>query len=82
MAVNLALLAGQAGLGPGCYILGKNASDISRRHKLPGGKPPRVGDVVQVEKMPFVIFPAPLLKKCLWVHHQPGAKRHLGKKQW
>jgi hypothetical protein len=29
------------------------ARDISGRHKLPGGKLPRVGNVVQVKKMSF-----------------------------
>jgi hypothetical protein len=32
VAKNLALLAVQAGLGPGCFILGKAAPDISRRN--------------------------------------------------
>ncbi len=56
MAMNLALLAVQDGLDPGCYILGKTVLDISRRHKLPGGKPPRVGNVVQVKKKVFSEF--------------------------
>ncbi len=81
MAVNLALLAGQAGLGPGCYILGKTTSDISRQNKLPGGKPPRVGNVVQVKKMSFCYFSSTTAQR-LWIHHQPGAERLLGEKQW
>jgi hypothetical protein len=48
--VNLALLAMQAGLVLGCYILGKTEPDISRRHKLQEGKPLGVGNVVQVKK--------------------------------
>jgi hypothetical protein len=41
MAMNLALLAVQAGFGPGCHILGKTVLDISRSNKpleasLPG----------------------------------------------
>jgi hypothetical protein len=56
VAMNLALLAVQDSLGPGCYILGKTVLDISRRHKPRGGKPPRVGNVVQVKKMFFQNF--------------------------
>ncbi len=40
VVVNLALLEVQAGLGPGCHVLGQTAPDISRRNKLPGGEPP------------------------------------------
>jgi hypothetical protein len=55
--VNLSLLAVQAGLGPGCPVLGKTVPDKSRRrNKPPGGKPLRVGNVVQVEKNVFLKF--------------------------
>ncbi len=69
-----------AGLGPGCYILGKTTSDISRQNKPPGGKPPRVGNVVQVKKMSFIYFSSTTAQR-LWIHHQPGAERLLGEKQ-
>jgi hypothetical protein len=55
VAVNLVLLAVQAGLGPGCHILGKTAPDITIRNKLPGSKPLRVGNV-QVKKKVFSEF--------------------------
>ncbi len=51
VAVNLALLPVQAGLGPGCHVLDQTATDISRRNKTLGGKPPMVGNVVQMKKM-------------------------------
>jgi hypothetical protein len=40
VAVGLALLVLQAGLGPGCHILSEDAPHESRRNKTPGGKPP------------------------------------------
>ncbi len=54
--VNLALLAVQAGLSPGCYILGKTVPDICRRNKPPGGKPPRMGKVTKVIKCLLEFF--------------------------
>jgi hypothetical protein len=56
VAVNLALLAVQAGLGPGCHILGQTMPEISRRNKPPVGEPSRVGNVVHVKKMSFQNF--------------------------
>ncbi len=42
MAVDLALLAVQECLCPGCHILGKTVPDIYRRNKLSVGKLPMV----------------------------------------
>jgi hypothetical protein len=40
LAVDLALLAVQAGLGLGCHVLDKAAPHESRRNKTPKGEPP------------------------------------------
>jgi hypothetical protein len=73
MVMNLALLAMQVGLGPGCNILGKDAPDISRRNKLP----PRVGKVVQVKKMSFQNFSANTGQ-----HTPVETSPTIGEKQW
>jgi hypothetical protein len=83
VVVDNALLAVQAGLGPGCHIFGKTAEDISRRNKLLRNEFPRVGNVVHVKKKYcFSIFLAPLSRKRSWRHCQPGAEHLLGEKQW
>jgi hypothetical protein len=64
VVLNLAFLAVQAGLGPGCYILGKTTPDINSRNKPLGGKLPRMGNVAKVKKKCiFKIFLAPLGEK-------------------
>jgi hypothetical protein len=62
------------GLGPGCHVLDQTATDISRRYKTLGGKPPEV----QMKKCLFRIFLASLGEKRLWRHHQAGAQRLVG----
>ncbi len=52
VAVDLALLAVQAGSCPVGDVVGKLAPDKFRRHKTPIGEPPRVGNV-QVQKNVF-----------------------------
>jgi hypothetical protein len=54
--MDLALLAMQAGSCPAGDVVGEAAPDKPRRHKTLSGKPPRVGNVVQVLKHFFLEF--------------------------
>ncbi len=75
LVVNSALLAVQAGLGPGCHILDETVPGISRRNKLLGGSPLRVGNVVQVNKN--------VCSKCFWYHWAKNARgASAWQKQW
>ncbi len=56
VAVDLALLAVQAGSCPVGDVVGEPAPDESKRHKTPGGEPPTVGNVVQMQKNVFSEF--------------------------
>jgi hypothetical protein len=56
VAVDLALLAVQTGSRPVGDVVGEPAPDEYRRHKKPGGDPPRVGIVVQMQKNVFSEF--------------------------
>ncbi len=56
MAVDLALLAVQAGSRPVGDVVGEPAPDQYIRNKKPGGNPPRVGNVVQMQKKVFSEF--------------------------
>ncbi len=53
VVVDLALLAVQAGSRP-VGDVGEPTPDESRRHKMLEGKPPRVGNVVQMQKKSFM----------------------------
>jgi hypothetical protein len=55
-ALDLALLAVQAGFCPAGGVVGEAASDKPRRHKVPRGQPPRVGNTVQMQKNVFSEF--------------------------
>jgi hypothetical protein len=54
VALDLALLAEQAGSCPGVDIIGEPVPNKSRRNKMPGGEPPR--DIVQMQKYVFFKF--------------------------
>ncbi len=56
VAVDLALLAVQAGSRPAGDVIGEPAPDIFRRDKTPRDEPPRVGNVVQMQKNAFSEF--------------------------
>ncbi len=63
VAVDLALLAVQAGYRPVGDVIGKPAPDESKRHKTQRGKPPQVGNVVQKQKMSFLNFAGAMGRK-------------------
>ncbi len=56
VVVDLALLAVQAGSRPIGDVVGEPTPDKSRRHKMLEGEPPRVGNVVQMQKNVFYEF--------------------------
>jgi hypothetical protein len=56
VAMDLALLAVQAGSCPAGDDIGEVTPDKPRRHNAPRGRPPRVGNVVQVKKNVFSEF--------------------------
>jgi hypothetical protein len=63
VVVDLALLAVQAGSRPVGDVVGEPTPDKSRRHKMPRGKPHRMGNVVQVQKMYFLNFAVTIGRK-------------------
>jgi hypothetical protein len=56
VVVDLAPPAVRAGFCPAGDIVGDAAQDKRRRHKAPGGQPPRVGNVMQMQKNVFLEF--------------------------
>jgi hypothetical protein len=54
--MDLTLLAVHAGFCPAGDVIGEAAPNKPRRHKTLRGKPPRVGNVVQVQKNVFMEF--------------------------
>jgi hypothetical protein len=61
--MDLALLAVQAGSCLAGDVVVEPASDKPRKHKTPRGNPPRVGNVVQVQKMSFWNFVGTMERK-------------------
>ncbi len=53
VAVDLAPLAVQAGFCPAGDIVGEAVADKPRRHKVPRGQPPRVGNTAKMQKLSF-----------------------------
>ncbi len=56
VAMNLGLLAVEAGSQPSSDVVGEPSPDKPRRYHTPGGKPPRMWNVCKWEKMSFLNF--------------------------
>jgi hypothetical protein len=56
VAMDLALLAVQAGFCPAGDVVGKASIDKPRGHKTPRGQPPRMGNAVHMQKYIFLQF--------------------------
>ncbi len=56
VAMNLGLLAVEAGSRPGSDVGGEPSPDKPRRHHSPGGQPPRMWNIVKWKKMSFLNF--------------------------
>jgi hypothetical protein len=63
MAMDLALLAVQTAPHPVGDVVGEPTPNKSRRHKMPGGVPPRMGNVVEMHKMYFLNFAGTMGRK-------------------